>query len=79
MQRALRRAASPYKDDLQKESHAATIKRLKVRLMAEGWDFSVARTKILMLAHNAIAARQGYPTITDRDAFVKKEDPLIPA
>lgn len=76
-----RRTVSPYKDDLQEDLHAATIERLKDRLTAEGWDFAPARTKILMLTHNAIAAKQGYPTIADifehKEAFVKKEDPLI--
>ncbi|WP_322891443.1 MULTISPECIES: UvrD-helicase domain-containing protein [unclassified Yoonia] len=76
-----RRTASPYKDDLQEDLHAATVERLKDRLTTDGWDFSPTRTKILMLTHNAIAAKQGYPTIAaifeHKEAFVKKEDPLI--
>lgn len=76
-----RRTASPYKDDLQEDLHAATVERLKDRLTADGWDFAPTRTKILMLTHNAIAAKQGYPTIAaifeHKEAFVKKEDPLI--
>jgi DNA helicase-2/ATP-dependent DNA helicase PcrA len=76
-----RRTASPHKDDLQEELHAATIERLKERLAVDGWDFAPARTKILMLTHNAIAAKQGYPIVAaifeHKEAFVKKEDPLI--
>ena len=51
------------------------------QLVADGWDMSAAKTKILMLTHNAIAAEQGYPSIAaifDRkEAFAKKEDTLI--
>lgn len=49
---------------------------------AEGLGlFDPARTKILMLTHNAIAAERGYPNIArifDRnEAFAKKEDAAI--
>src|SRR3546814_13267692 len=55
---------------------------LKARLIGEGWDFAVERTKILMLSHSVIARRQGYPTIQQiygqfNDAWLKKEDPHI--
>ena len=50
-------------------------------LTQEGWDFAPERTKILMLTHNAIAAKQGYPNIArifeHKEAFAKKEDPAI--
>jgi hypothetical protein len=52
-----------------------------VGITDEGWDFSPACTKILMLTHNVLAAEQGYPTIAKtfnrNEAFAKKEDKLI--
>ena len=55
---------------------------LKARLIDEGWDFSVERTKILMLSHSVLAREQGYPNIQQiygqfNDAWLKKEDPHI--
>lgn len=51
------------------------------RLVADGWDMAPAKTKVLMLTHNALAAEQGYPSIAaifDRnEGFAKKEDALI--
>lgn len=51
------------------------------QLVADGWDMAPAKTKVLMLTHNALAAEQGYPSIAgifDRnEAFAKKEDTLI--
>lgn len=32
-------------------------------LTNEGWDFAPNKTKILMLTHNAIAAKRGYPNL----------------
>ncbi len=57
------------------------MERLIQMLTQEGWDFAPARTKILMLTHNAIAAKQGYPNLArifeHKEAFAKKEDPAI--
>lgn len=69
------------KQELPKDVHAAAIERVRQALQEQGWDFDPARTKILMLTHNAIAAERGYPTIAqifDRnEAFAKKEDAAI--
>jgi DNA helicase-2/ATP-dependent DNA helicase PcrA len=69
------------KQELPEGAHAASIERVRQTLQAEGWDFDPARTKILMLTHNAIAAERGYPNIArifDRnEAFAKKEDAAI--
>jgi DNA helicase-2/ATP-dependent DNA helicase PcrA len=69
------------KQELPEDSHAASIERVRQTLQDEGWDFDPARTKILMLTHNAIAAERGYPNIArifDRnEAFAKKEDAAI--
>jgi DNA helicase-2/ATP-dependent DNA helicase PcrA len=54
---------------------------LLARLEADGWDLSPTKTKILMLTHSALAAKQGYPSIAEifkrSEAFAKKEDPTI--
>ncbi|MBU0723327.1 ATP-dependent helicase [Patescibacteria group bacterium] len=54
---------------------------LKERLSTEGWCFEADKTKILMLTHRALAAKQGYSSFVDifqyNDAFLKKEDPHI--
>lgn len=69
------------KQELPEDAHAAAIKRVRQTLQNEGWDFDPARTKILMLTHNSIAAERGYPNIArifDRnEAFAKKEDAVI--
>jgi DNA helicase-2/ATP-dependent DNA helicase PcrA len=57
------------------------LRSLLARLEGEGWDLSPAKTKVLMLTHNALAAEQGYPSIAAifnrSEAFAKKEDPTI--
>ncbi|MFS0735595.1 UvrD-helicase domain-containing protein [Sphingomonas sp. 1P06PA] len=69
------------KQELPEDAHAASIERVRQTLQGEGWDFDPARTKILMLTHNAIAAERGYPNLArifDRnEAFAKKEDAAI--
>lgn len=68
--------------DTSAEAARAYFDHLKARLSGEGWDFSVERTKILMLSHSVLAREQGYPTIQQiygqfNDAWLKKEDPHI--
>lgn len=68
--------------DTNAEAARAYFDHLKARLIGEGWDFSVERTKILMLSHSVLAREQGYPTIQQiygqfNDAWLKKEDPHI--
>lgn len=69
------------KADLPDAERNQALDDLSERLIAEGWDFSPDKTKVLMLTHNALAAQQGYPTIAkifDRnELFAKKEDPSI--
>lgn len=76
-----RRDDRAHKLDLPPEEHAAALERLKEQLSLDGWDFAPARTKILMLTHSAIAAKQGYPSLAKvfkyNDAFAKKEDAAI--
>jgi len=68
--------------DTSAEAARAYFDHLKGRLVGEGWDFAVERTKILMLSHSVLAREQGYPTIQQiygqfNDPWLKKEDPHI--
>jgi DNA helicase II / ATP-dependent DNA helicase PcrA len=68
--------------DTSREAARAYFDHLKARLIGEGWDFTVERTKILMLSHSVLAREQGYPTIQQiygqfNDAWLEKEDPHI--
>lgn len=69
------------KEELPSADLAQAIERVTQRLTDEGWDFAPNKTKILMLTHNAIAAKRGYPNLAkifDRnEAFAKKEDAAI--
>lgn len=69
------------KQELPQEASAQFIEKVKTSLQESGWDFDPAKTKILMLTHNAIAAERGYPNLAaifDRnEAFSKKEDATI--
>lgn len=68
--------------DTSPEAARAYFNHIKGRLEAEGWDFSVQRTKILMLSHSVLAREQGYQSIPPiygqfNDPWLKKEDPHI--
>jgi len=69
------------KNDLPDEVAQDFLMTLRTHLETDGWDLSPAKTKILMLTHNALAAENGYPSIAAifprKEAFVKKEDPTI--
>lgn len=56
---------------------SATIRNLET----EGWDFSPAKTKILMLTHNVLATEQGYSDLARvfdfNESFIKKDSPHI--
>lgn len=68
--------------DTTPEAAKAYFEHIKHRLAAEGWDFSVERTKILMLSHSVLAREQGYASIPPiygqfNDPWLKKDDPHI--
>lgn len=68
------------KDELPPEVILDLRTRLMRQLEQEGWD--MAKTKVLMLTHNVLAAEQGYPGIAEvfkgrSDFFARKEDPAI--
>lgn len=64
--------------DLPPEEAHDYLENLKARLQGEGWEFSPDKTKILMLTHNVLAAKQGYRNLSGvfsyNDSFIKKED-----
>jgi DNA helicase-2/ATP-dependent DNA helicase PcrA len=60
----------------------AYVAALRKQLQDEGWDFSPAVTKVLMLTHAALAAEQGYPSIVEifkshQDAISKLDDATL--
>lgn len=67
--------------DLPADAASVYLDALITRLSSEGWDFAADTTKILMLTHKVLAAKQGYSDLANvfpyNDAFIKKEDPYI--
>jgi DNA helicase II / ATP-dependent DNA helicase PcrA len=76
-----RRTGQHWDGDLPADAGAQHLQALRTQLEAEGWDFSPAKTKILMLTHKGLAAQQGYVDLADvfdyNDSYIKKEDPHI--
>lgn len=71
-----------WKDDTSPEAARAYFQHVKARLVDDGWDFAVEKTKILMLSHSILAREQGYGSITSiygkyNDPWLKKSDPHI--
>jgi DNA helicase-2/ATP-dependent DNA helicase PcrA len=77
------RTNSPHsKMDTPADITRAYVAALRHQLENEGWDFSPEATKVLMLTHTALAAEQGYPSITEifkshQDAFSKLDDATL--
>ena len=68
--------------DTSPEAARAYFQLVKDRLSKEGWDFDIAKTKILMLSHSVLSREQGYGSIPPiygqyNDPWLKKEDPHI--
>jgi DNA helicase-2/ATP-dependent DNA helicase PcrA len=68
--------------DTSPEAARAYFNYMKTRLAAEGWDFSIEKTKILMLSHSILSREQGYASIPPiygqyNDPWLKKDDPHI--
>ncbi|WPN21773.1 UvrD-helicase domain-containing protein [Pseudomonas marginalis] len=71
-----------WKGDTSPDAARAYFSYLKAQLIAEGWDFSPKKTKILILNHSGIAREQGYESIPPifgrfNESWLKKEDPHI--
>jgi len=70
------------KQDTPADVTRAYVAALRKQLENEGWDFSPAVTKVLMLTHAALAAEQGYPSIVEifkshQDAISKLDDATL--
>jgi DNA helicase II / ATP-dependent DNA helicase PcrA len=67
--------------DLPAEAADLAFQNVLDRLASSGWDLTAEKTKILMLTHRALAAKQGYPSIpavfTYKDSYTNKDDPHI--
>lgn len=76
-----RRMGGHWADDLPDETAHQYLIGLREQLEEDGWDFSLGRTKILMLTHNVLASEQHYSNLASvfpyNDSFLKKEDPFI--
>jgi DNA helicase-2/ATP-dependent DNA helicase PcrA len=76
-----RRSTAPWKNDLPSDVAHEFLQSAMKRLELDGWDFSPAKTKILMLTHNVLASEQGYRELAEvfsrSEYYIKKEDPHI--
>ncbi|HDR1444969.1 TPA: ATP-dependent helicase, partial [Pasteurella multocida] len=60
-----RQTSQHWKGDLEKEDAHKAIDKVKEYLKDQGWDFSLNKTKILMLTHKLLANAQGYSGIAN--------------
>ena len=76
-----RQSGSHWKGDLPDEFAHRALLALQAMLANQGWDIAPAKSKILMLTHNALAKEQGYTTLAQifpyNDSYVAKTDPYI--
>ena len=79
--RAVRRTGQHWGGDLPEDAAHSALDALTQHLVTQGWDFSPATTKVLVLTHRVLAAEQGYSNLSNlfeyNDDFIKKEDPYI--
>src|SRR3569623_1809554 len=76
-----RQTGGHWRGDLPSEAADEALQVVLHRLVENGWDLSPKSTKILMLTHRALAAKQGYPSIPAvfayNDSFTNKPHPHI--
>jgi len=76
-----RRTGQHWGGDLPPDSAHIALRTLTQHLESQGWDFSPATTKVLILTHRVLAAEQGYSNLSNlyeyNDDLLKKEDPYI--
>jgi len=76
-----RRTGAHWAGDLPVELARSSLAKVQTALMNEGWDFSPAVTKVLMLTHRALATNLGYASLPSvfryNDSFAKKSDKHI--
>ncbi len=77
----IRRTDRNWNGDLPDEVAHEALKILKELLKKEGWDFTIDKTKVLMLTHRILSKEQGYEELdqifSNREQYVKKENPHI--
>ncbi|MFU4468309.1 UvrD-helicase domain-containing protein [Pseudomonas aeruginosa] len=76
-----RQTGAHWGGDLPADVGHDALERVKATLAQNGWEFSAAKTKILMLTHRVLAAEQGYSSLPSvfrfNEAFTAKEHPYI--
>lgn len=76
-----RQTGAHWGGDLPSDVGHDALERVKALLIADGWSFSAAKTKVLMLTHRVLATEQGYPSLPGifrfNEAFTAKEHPYI--
>ena len=76
-----RKTGQHWGGDLPNEEADAALQAIMGYLANTGWDLSPKETKILMLTHRVLAAKQGYGSLPSvfrfNDSFTKKEHPHI--
>lgn len=76
-----RQTGAHWGGDLPADVGHDALERVKATLAQNGWEFSAAKTKILMLTHRVLAAEQGYSSLPGvfrfNEAFTAKEHPYI--
>lgn len=76
-----RQTGAHWGGDLPADVGHDALERVKGTLAQNGWEFSAAKTKILMLTHRVLAAEQGYSSLPGvfrfNEAFTAKEHPYI--
>jgi DNA helicase-2/ATP-dependent DNA helicase PcrA len=70
-----------WKDDLPESDAKDYISTTKSQMIADGWDMSTDKTKILCLTNNLIASEQNFKNLADcfsyTDDYLKKNDKYI--
>jgi len=70
-----------WKDDLPESDAKDYILKTKSQMVADGWDMSTNKTKILFLTNNLIASEQNFKNLADcfsyTDDYLKKNDKYI--
>ena len=76
-----RQTGAHWGGDLEEPEARAAFNGARVLLEAQGWNFGVETTKVLMLTHRALAREQGYASLPGifryNESFSKKENKLI--
>ena len=76
-----RRGGGHWNGDLHADDAERALESILDCLAKQGWDLSPESTKILMLTHRVLAARQGYPSIPEifrfNESFTNRENQYV--